>query len=105
MSNTIEINGEKYCKVGESGNSSGGNREIVIVDRGWIFAGDIERNEAGLLIRNAVHVFGWKSVGFAAVVEDSSLGDIRPMTQPVKVPNDAVVFTVPVPDSWGKKSK
>ena len=33
---TIEVNGEKYQKIRPNG-----NRAVVVVDRGWIFAGDL----------------------------------------------------------------
>ncbi len=78
-------------------------RAVLVVDRGWIFAGDLSRTPDGYVrLDNAVWVFRWESVGFAAIVKDPSKADIRP-TEPVEVPEDAVVFRVPVPSSWGLK--
>jgi hypothetical protein len=78
-------------------------RVVLVVDRGWIFAGDQSRTPDGMVrLDNAVHVFRWESIGFAAVVADPKNGkvDLRPV-DPVEVPDGAVVFRVPVPDGWG----
>ena len=80
-------------------------RVILVVDRGWIFAGDQSTTSDGhVKLTNAVHVFRWESMGFAKMVEDwkSSSVDLRPVA-PVEVPFDAVVFRVPVEAGWGKK--
>jgi hypothetical protein len=80
-------------------------RAVVVVDRGWIFAGDLSITSDGYLrLDNAVHVFGWQSIGFAAMLKDwkSSKVDLRAI-DPVEVPLDAVIFRVPVASDWGKK--
>lgn len=80
-------------------------RAVVVVDRGWIFAGDMTTTPDGLLrLERAVWVFRWESVGFAAVVKDWRAGkaDIR-QVDPVEVPFEAVIFRVPVADDWGIK--
>jgi hypothetical protein len=81
-------------------------RYLVVVDRGWIFAGDLSQTSDGYLrLDNAVHVFRWESIGFAKVVTDwkSDKVDIRKVAEPVEVPQDAVVFRIPVPAGWGVK--
>ncbi len=81
-------------------------RAVVVVDRGWIFAGDLSLTPDGYVkISNAVHVFGWSEIGFARVLTEwqSKKVDIRPLSEPVEVPSDAIVFRVPVPTDWGKK--
>ena len=55
-------------------------RVILVVDRGWIFAGDQSVTSDGYVrLDRAVWVFNWASVGFAAVVKDwrASKADIR----------------------------
>lgn len=88
---------------------AGGNvkRVVLVVDRGWIFAGDISTTEDGYLrLDRAVHVFRWESLGFAKMVTDwtSSKVDLRPC-EPVEVPADSVIFRVPVEADWGLKGK
>ena len=82
-----------------------GGRHVVVVDRGWIFAGDLSRTADGYVrISDAVHVFRWESIGFAKALEEwkSNKVDLRPVAD-VEVPEDAIVFRVPVPAGWGKK--
>lgn len=80
-------------------------RAILVVDRGWIFAGDMSRTADGYVrLENAVNVFGWDSIGFARIAHEwkSDKVDLRPC-EPVEVPEDAIVFRQPVPPGWGLK--
>lgn len=81
------------------------NRVILVIDRGWIFAGDLGAAEDGYFrLTNAVHVFRWESIGFARMVEEwkSDKVDLRKVTD-VEVPAGSVIFRVPVPTGWGLK--
>lgn len=98
---TITINGVDYvraCDVPAAQPS--GNRAVIVVDRGWIFAGDITRENGRIRISRAVWVFRWESCGFSKVIEDPSNADIRPMAD-VDLPEGAEIFSVPVNDNWG----
>lgn len=77
-----------------------GNRAVVVVDRGWIFAGDITRENGRIKLTRAVWLFRWESCGFAKVIEDPTKADIRPMAD-VDIPEGAEIFCVPVSDQWG----
>ena len=80
-------------------------RVIVVVDRGWIFAGDQTTTSDGYVkLTNAVHVFRWESMGFAKMVEDwkNTKVDLRKVAD-VEIPKDSIIFRVPVPESWGLK--
>ena len=76
-----------------------GNRAVVVVDRGWIFAGDVTREGGRIRISRAVHVFKWESIGFAKMVETEQ-ADLRPISD-VDMPDGAEIFCVPVHDQWG----
>lgn len=80
-----------------------GNRAVVVVDRGWIFAGDVTEKDGRIYLDRAVWVFHWESVGFAAVVADpkKAKADIRPMSTRVDIPKDSEIFRLPVSDNWG----
>ena len=101
----ITIDGTKYVRADSvSAPVIPGKRAVVVVDRGWIFAGDISDSpDGGKRLTRAVHVFSWQSGGFTAVVNDPKAAgaDLRKMSNPVDVPNDSIIFTVPVNDSWG----
>jgi hypothetical protein len=98
---TIEINGVAYVRADSVPSvKPNGNRAVVVVDRGWIFAGDVTRENGRILLSRAVWVFRWESCGFAKVIEDPSKADIRPIAD-VDIPEGAEIFCVPVTDNWG----
>lgn len=94
--NTIEINGETYIKASAQPT---GNRAVIVVDRGWIFAGDVTRENGRIRLSNALHVFKWDDIGFAKMIETAN-ADLRPIND-VDIPEGAEIFCVPVPQNWG----
>jgi hypothetical protein len=97
--NTISINGVEYAPVNAQPK---GSRAVVVVDRGWIFAGDVTRKDGRILISRALHVFKWESLGFAGMVVNpkKAKADLRCMAD-VDIPEGSEIFCVPVPDDWG----
>ena len=94
----IIVDGVKFVESAPSG-----NRAVVVVDRGWIFAGDVTESNGRIYLDRAVWVFRWESVGFAAVVADPKnvKADIRPLSTRVDIPEGAEVFRMPVSSDWG----
>ena len=100
---TIEVNGVKYIKEGTQVTPpKPGKRAVVVVDRGWIFAGDVTREGGRIKLSRAVHVRSWQSVGFDGLIADvkSAKACIKPISD-VDMPDGAEIFCVPVGDSWG----
>ncbi len=91
----ITLNGIEYAPVVQAG-----ARAVVVVDRGWIFAGDIHEENGRIFLSRAVWVFRWETVGFAAVIEKPSNADIRPIAD-LDIPMGSEIFRIPVPDNWG----
>jgi hypothetical protein len=101
MSNTITVNGVEYIRADSiPAATPNGNRAVVVVDRGWIFAGDVTREDGRIRLSRAVWVFRWESCGFAKVIEDPSNAEIRPMAD-VDISDGAEIFSVPVSEHWG----
>jgi len=100
MSKKIEIDGVTY--VPETSQPAG-DRAVVVVDRGWIFAGDLTEENGRIVLTNAVWVFRWERVGFSSVLEDPTQDgiDIRPMSTPVDIPAASEIYRVPVCEGWG----
>jgi len=94
MTDTVTINGIEYAPV------VCGNRAIVVVDRGWIFAGDVTESDGRILLTRAVWVFRWESIGFSAVIEYPEKADIRNIAE-IDIPRGSEIFRVPVHDQWG----
>lgn len=96
---TIVLDGKTYQEV----EVRKGNRHVVVVDRGWIFAGDLTVDGDRLILDRVVWVFRWETVGFDGVLATpkSSSVKLRPIAHKVDLPCDAEVFRVPVADDWG----
>ena len=100
MQEKIEINGVEYVRADTRPT---GTRAVVVVDRGWIFAGDVTRLNGRIRLDRSVWVFRWESVGFDGVIANPKHEKvtIRPMPNGVDLPEGAEIFLVPVDDSWG----
>lgn len=99
--NTITIDGVEFVRADQVTKPVVGNRHIVVVDRGWIFAGDLVRENKRIKLSRALHVFKWESIGFAKMVETAK-ADLRQIAD-VDIPEDAEIFCIPVSESWGIK--
>lgn len=100
--NIITINGVEYVRsdsIQAGAAPITGSRAIVVVDRGWIFAGDVTRENGRIKLSRALHVFKWASIGFAKMVETAN-ADLRPIAD-LDIPEDSEIFSIPVEESWG----
>ena len=98
MANVI-IDGIEYAPVVRAA----GPRAVVVVDRGWIFAGDVTREGNRIFLDNAVWVFRWESIGFDGVIANPKDDKVtlRKMKNRVEIPAQSEIFSVPVSDDWG----
>lgn len=93
------IDGIEYTPVQKTAT---GNRAVIVVDRGWIFAGDVTEENGRIRLDRAVWVFRWESIGFDNVIADPKNSKITLRAiSPVDIPADAEIFRVPVTDDWG----
>ena len=100
MSDTLNINGVEYFRADTAIKPKpSGTRAVVVVDRGWIFAGDVTRENGRIRLSRALHVFKWQSIGFAKMVETAK-ADLRQIAD-VDMPEGAEIFCVPVGENWG----
>ena len=98
MTKNVIIDGVEYAPI----NKNSGNRAVVVVDRGWIFAGDVTRENGRIRLARALHVFKWESVGFAGMIDSpkKAKADLRPVAD-VDIPEGAEIFCVPVAETLG----
>ena len=96
---TIKIDNDTYIREDSINTPITGNRAVIVVDRGWIFAGDVTRENGRIKLSRALHVFKWESIGFAKMVETAK-ADLRKIND-VDIPADAEIFCIPVHESWG----
>ena len=97
---TISINGVEYVLADSVQPKPSGTRAVIVVDRGWVFAGDVVRENGRIKISRALHVFKWADVGFAGIIENTKKADLRRIAD-VDIPEGAEIFCVPVNDNWG----
>jgi hypothetical protein len=102
-SNTIKIDDVTYVREDLAQKIITGTRAVIVVDRRWIFAGDVTREDGRIKLSRAVWVFKWESVGFDGVIANpqSSKVTIKPMPNGVDIPAGAEIFCTPVADDWG----
>lgn len=97
---TVLIDGVEYV---EKQPAKTGNRAVVVVDRGWIFAGDVTVADRRIYLDRAVHVLRWESIGFDGMIANpkSNKVTLKPMVNRVELPKGSEIFRVPVSDDWG----
>jgi len=93
----IILNDIEYTPVIKNSNAQ---RAIVVVDRGWIFAGDVEEENGRIRLTRAVWVFRWTEIGFAGVIKHPEKADIR-LIADVDIPVRAEIYRIPVEEDWG----
>ena len=54
---TIKIDDIEYVRCDAVAEPIVGNRAVIVVDRGWIFAGDVTRENGRIKLSRAIHVF------------------------------------------------
>lgn len=94
---SVTIDGTVYFRRLE------GPRVVLVIDRGWIFAGDVEETDRQVILTRAVLVDRWSAVGFDGVIDNPKSDKItlKRMSAPVVVPKASEIFRVPVPRDWG----
>lgn len=97
---SITLNGIEYTPITPA---PAGTRAVIVVDRGWIFAGDATRENGRIVLTNAVWVYRWESIGFDGMLANpkNPKVTIKPMPNGVDIPAGSEVFCVPVGDGWG----
>lgn len=79
-----------------------GKRAVVVIDRGWIYAGDVTEKEGGrIVLTRALWIFGWEKIGFDGMLDNPQKATIKKMKYPVDIPPGSEIYRVPVEDDWG----
>lgn len=99
----LQINGVEYVRKDYVTTVPNGNRCVLVVDRGWIFAGDVTEEYGRVKLSNAVWVFKWESIGFDGVLQDpnSPKVQLKKLSHVVDIPKESEIFRVPVESTWG----
>jgi hypothetical protein len=100
---TIKIDDIEYVRSDLATKPIVGNRAVIVVDRGWIFAGDVTRENGRIKLSRAIHVFRWESIGFDGMIANpkSNKVTLKPLSNDVDIPESAEIFAIPVGEDWG----
>jgi hypothetical protein len=100
----MSINGVEYVRADKASTPVlTGKRAVIVVDRGWIVAGDVTEEKGRIKLSRAVHVLGWDSIGFAGMIAAPKDKKVRlaPLPNGFDIPEGAEIMRVPVSDDWG----
>ncbi|MCP4570350.1 MAG: hypothetical protein GY841_22440 [FCB group bacterium] len=83
-------------------NCTTGDRHLVVLDRGWVFAGNLSQDEHGVFtINNCKNVRKWSSGGFGGLaLSAKNSGAVLDDCAPVKFEASARIFVSPISESW-----
>ncbi len=100
---TMMIDEVKYVRADSVQATPAGPRAVVVLDKGWIFAGDVDEADGRIVLSNAVQVRRWDSIGFEGMIADpdNSKVTIKKMPNSVDIPACAELFRIPVGEGWG----
>ncbi len=101
---SLVVEGITYVPQGSQEPKPNGKRAVVVVDRGWVFAGDVEDVGGRIKISRALHINRWESVGFDGMLKDPGSPKVfMKSVSDVDIPAGSEIFRVPVSDNWGIK--
>ena len=81
-----------------------GDRHLVVLDRGWIFCGNLTRTDDGVnTLTDCVNVRKWSSGGFGGLTTDpKGSGAVCDSCAPIRFRDSAMILAVPVPENWNE---
>ena len=98
MSETMSINGVEYAPVSSRPT---GSRCIVVLDRGWIFVGNLSTDGGVSTLSSAANIRKWGSGGFGGLTADpKGAGAVLDQCEDITFDERAPLFCVPVPEDW-----
>ena len=84
-------------------NCAAGDRHLVVLDRGWIFAGDMSLDEetGGYTLSDCVNVRKWKQGGFGALSKSATAaGAALDACAMIRFHRSAMILSVPIAGDW-----
>lgn len=103
MSLTVTLNGIEYVRADSVLETPKGDRRLVIIDRGWMIAGDVEERDGMLYLHRPVMLAKFSGTWLDGAISDPQSSDVtlKKLPGPAEVPFAAVLFRIPVSVDWG----
>jgi len=85
-------------------NCKEGDRHIVVLDRGWIFCGNLTRTDDGVnTLTNVVNIRKWARNGFGGLTTDPKAAGVEcDDCAAIRFRDSALMFAVPVAENWNE---
>jgi hypothetical protein len=79
-----------------------GDKRIVVLDRGWIFAGNLSKDDGDIFtLTDAVNIRKWEKGGFGAVsLGAKSAGCTLDKCASLRFHSNAMIFNCPISEGW-----
>lgn len=80
-----------------------GDRHICVLDRGWIFAGKLHRDDKGInTLTDCCNIIRWTGGGgIGRVATDPKLAKVEVApSAPIRFRDSAMIFAIPIPENW-----
>lgn len=99
----IVVDGKTYVAEDSVTPRLPGKRAVIVVDRGWVVAGDVHEENGRIHLSRALWIFKWESVGFDGVIANPKHQKVTllPFPNGFNIPAGSEIFRVPVSDDWG----
>ena len=84
-------------------NCAQGDRHIVVLDRGWIFAGkmSLEKETNIYTVTDCVNIRSFKKVGFGGLSQGAKTAEaVLDKCVPITFHARAMIFCVPISEGW-----
>lgn len=89
-------------KVLEIGQQKSGNRHVVVLDRGWIFAGDLTEANGRITLTRVQNLRHYREIGLEGAIERPKSSKVTLVNwRDLNFPADVELFRVPVSPDWG----
>ena len=85
-------------------NCAAGDRHIVVLDRGWIFAGSMsfDKDTKVYTVTNCTNIRKWSKGGFGLLSKDAKESEaVLDDCATIRFGATAMIFCVPISDDWG----
>ena len=82
-------------------NCAKGDRHLIVLDRGWIFAGDMSLKDDVYTVTNCQNIRKWGKGGFGALSRSAALsGATLDACESIRFKASALIFAVPIAEDW-----
>ena len=81
-----------------------GDRVIAVLDKGWIFVGNIKKLDNGYFeLSNVQNIRKWQSGGFGMVCTDPKSAQVTlDPSNDINFRPESLIFSAPISENWGK---